>query len=261
LSEANEGARLRTLIVDDEPLAVERMQILCARLPRLQLVGTASEGEAALRLVQALEPDLVILDIAMPGLTGIDVASALDARSGKRPAVVFVTAFDQFAVAAFDAAAVDYLMKPVAPERLEKAVERVAERLHAGTAAPAAAADRASAYAQEFWVPSRGELVRVSTDAIQRVEAERDYMRLHVHDGAAARSYLIHETIGALEQRLDPAQFIRLHRSSIVRRDRIERLGHDGQGNWAAELVGGIQVKIGRTYLASVRSSVVGRRA
>jgi two-component system response regulator AlgR len=118
---------LKTLIVDDEPLAVERMQILCARLPALQLVGTASDGEAALRLIEALEPDLVFLDIAMPGLTGLDVANSLEGRT-TLPAIVFVTAFDQFAVAAFDAAAVDYLLKPVAPERLEKAVQRVQER-------------------------------------------------------------------------------------------------------------------------------------
>lgn len=253
---ADDPARLRTLIVDDEPLAVERMQILCARIARLQLVGTASEGEAALRLVEALEPDLLILDIAMPGMTGIDVANALDARGGRRPAVVFVTAFDQFAVSAFDAAAVDYLLKPVAPERLEKAVERVAERMALRTDAPAASASRPSPYTQEFWVPNRGELVRVAASAIERIEAERDYMRLHVREGIAARSYLIHETIGALEQRLDPTMFVRLHRSSIVRRDLIARLGHDGQGNWAADLGTGTQVKIGRTYLASVRASM-----
>ena len=109
---------LKTLIVDDEPLAIERMQILCARIPALQLVGTAQDGEAALRLIPALEPDLIFLDIAMPGMTGNDVANALEGQS-KAPAVVFVTAFDQFAVAAFDAAAIDYLLKPVAPERLE----------------------------------------------------------------------------------------------------------------------------------------------
>lgn len=247
---------LRTLIVDDEPLAVERMQILCARLPRLLLVGTASEGLSALRLVEALKPDLLIMDIAMPGMSGIEVAAALDAGKASRPAVVFVTAFDQFAVAAFDAAAVDYLLKPVAPERLEKAVERVTERLVQRAGAPEPAR-KAQAHAQDFWVPNRGELVRVSASSIERVEAERDYMRLHVRDGGAARSYLIHETIGTLEQRLDPALFIRLHRSAIVRRDLIARLGHDGQGNWLAELASGTQVKIGRTYLASVRAGIV----
>ncbi|WP_199556330.1 LytR/AlgR family response regulator transcription factor [Sandaracinobacteroides hominis] len=245
-------AQLKTLIVDDEPLAVERMQILCSRLAGVQLVGTASDSEAALRLIDALEPDLVFLDIAMPGLTGLDVANALEGRE-RAPAIVFVTAFDQFAVAAFDAAAVDYLLKPVAPERLEKAVARAAERLRiaAETPADAAPAD-ASRYAREFWVPNRGELTRVAVADIDRIEAERDYMRLH----AGNRSWLIHETIGALEARLDPAEFIRLHRSSIVRRDRVARLAHDGQGNWTAELEGGQQLRIGRTYLASVRSSV-----
>lgn len=254
----NEGPAqsLRTLIVDDEPLAVERMQILCARLPRLILVGTASEGQSALRLVQALEPDLLIMDIAMPGMSGIEVAAALDSGESIRPAIIFVTAFDQFAVAAFDTAAVDYLLKPVAPERLEKAVERAAERLLQRAAAPQPV-QPVPAHAQDFWVPNRGELVRVSASSIERVEAERDYMRLHVRDGGAARSYLIHETIGALEQRLDPALFIRLHRSAIVRRDLIARLVHDGQGSWMAELANGTQVKIGRTYLAAVRAGIV----
>ena len=245
-------AQLKTLIVDDEPLAVERLQILCARVPGLQLVGTASDGEAALRLIEALEPDLVFLDIAMPGMTGIDVANVLEGRAAA-PAIVFVTAFDQYAVAAFDAAAVDYLLKPVAPERLEKAVQRVAERQRIAAEAPVDSAPSTSArYAQEFWVPNRGELARVAVADIERIEAERDYMRLH----AGSRSWLIHETIGALEARLNPAEFIRLHRSTIVRRDRIMRLAHDGQGNWTAELSGGQQLRIGRTYLASVRASV-----
>lgn len=244
--------RLKTLIVDDEPLAVERMQILCARLPGIQLVGTASDGESALRLIEALSPDLVFLDIAMPGLTGLDVANALEGRPAQ-PAIVFVTAFDQFAVAAFDAAAIDYLLKPVAPERLEKAVQRVVERRRVAEAEPQPDhAQPAHRYAQEFWVPNRGELSRVAVADIDRIEAERDYMRLH----AGNRSWLIHETIGALEARLDPALFIRLHRSTIVRRDRITRLAHDGQGNWMAELSSGDELRIGRTYLASVRASV-----
>ncbi len=243
---------LKALIVDDEPLAVERMQILCARISGVQLVGTASDGEAALRMIEALEPDLVFLDIAMPGLTGLDVANALEGRS-QTPAIVFVTAFDQFAVAAFDAAAIDYLLKPVAPERLEKAVARVRDRRRELAEAPESAGQApANRYAQEFWVPNRGELTRVAVADIDRIEAERDYMRLHVGN----RSWLIHETIGALEARLDPALFLRVHRSAIVRRDRITRLSHDGQGNWTAELSGDTQLRIGRTYLASVRASV-----
>jgi two-component system response regulator AlgR len=242
---------LKTLIVDDEPLAVERLQILCARLADIQLVGTATDGEAALRLVDALAPDLLFLDIAMPGMTGLDVAEAIG-RGASRPAVVFVTAFDAFAVAAFEAEAVDYLMKPVAPERLLRAIERVKERRAAPPAVPlmAGGAD----HVREFWVPNRGELIRVEAGAIEWIEAERDYMRLHTGD----RSWLIHETITALEARLDPAVFLRVHRSAIVRKDAIRRLTHDGQGNWAADLGSGAQVRIGRTYLASARAAILG---
>ena len=112
---------LRVMVVDDEPLAVERLQLLLARLEGVTVAGTANDGEAALRIAEAVAPDLVLLDIAMPGMDGIDVARALS-KSAVDPAVVFVTAFDNFAVAAFDVAAIDYLMKPVQPDRLERAL-------------------------------------------------------------------------------------------------------------------------------------------
>lgn len=241
----SEARPLRTLIVDDEPLAVERLQILCARLPGLQLVGTATDGQAALRLVEALQPELLFLDIAMPGMSGIDVARVLEAQP-MRPAVVFVTAFDQFAVSAFDVAAVDYLLKPVASDRLEKAVARVRAQLGTGEKVSA------SPWTTEFWVPHRAEIVRVPAEDIDLIEAERDYMRLHV----GTRSYLLHQTITELERRLDPERFIRLHRSTIARRDRIAGLKHDGCGNWTADLTDGRTLRIGRTYLANVRSMV-----
>lgn len=246
---------LRALLVDDEPLAVERLQILCARVPGVSLVGTASDGAAALRLVEALAPDLLFLDISMPGLSGLDVARALGRSGAPAPMIVFVTAHDSFAVAAFDADACDYLLKPVSAERLERAVERARSRRSAAAEPPPGdpAPRNGNGYLSEFWVPSRGELVRVLAQDVERIEAERDYMRLHV----GSRSWLIHETISNLEARLDPAQFLRLHRSTIVRRDRIARLSHDGQGNWAAELEDGHVARIGRTYLASVRSAIL----
>lgn len=241
---------LRTLIVDDEPLAIERLQLLCAREPGIALVGTASDGHQALRLAEALQPDLVMLDISMPELDGMAVARALGDAPHK-PAVIFVTAFDAFAVEAFDLAAVDYLLKPVSPDRLTRAVARVAERRETPPEAPAPAP---SPYAQEFWVPHRAELIRIAAQDIDRIDAERDYMRLHV----GQRSFLLHQTITALEERLDPQHFIRLHRSTIVRRDRISKLRHDGSGVWYADLIDGNEVRIGRTYLNHAKS-IAGR--
>ena len=241
-----DSAPLRTLIVDDEPLAIERMQILCAEQPGITLVGTAADGASALWMIEGLGPDLVLLDIAMPELDGMGVAKTLARQSGTAvPAIIFVTAFDSFAIEAFDLAAVDYLLKPVSAERLRRAVDRVIERRRI-PASDVAAPDSVD----EFWVPHRSELVRIAANDIERIDAERDYMRLHV----GQRSYLLHQTIGALEARLDPMRFIRLHRSVIVRKDRIARLGHDKAGAWHAELVDGDQVRIGRTYLAHVKA-------
>ncbi|KMS57592.1 MULTISPECIES: LytR/AlgR family response regulator transcription factor [Sphingobium] len=242
---------VRTMIVDDEPLAVERLQMLCAREPRIALVGTATDGEAALRLIEGLKPDLVMLDIAMPLLDGIGVARAVG-RMGIRPAVIFVTAFEGFAVEAFDLAAVDYLLKPVAHDRLTRAIDRVelALRHQSPDTAPAISSAPQPEWAEEFWVPHRSELIRIATDQIDRIEAERDYMRLHV----GGHSYLLHQTISSLEERLDPQQFVRLHRSHIVRRDHIARLRHDGSGVWFAALADGGEIRIGRTFLANARA-------
>jgi two-component system response regulator AlgR len=236
---------LRVLVVDDEPLAVERLQLLLARCALVAVVGTANDGEAALRIAEAVEPDVVLLDIAMPGMDGIDVARALSASS-VNPAIVFVTAFDNFAVAAFDVAAIDYLMKPVQLDRLDRALERVRAHL-AGDRRGAGQA--ASAHVEEFWVPDHSGLVRISASDIERVTAERDYMRLHV----GPRSWLIHRTIGKLEQDLDPARFLRVHRSVIVRRDTITGLYRDEGGHWTARLKGGAEQRIGRSYIDDVK--------
>jgi two-component system response regulator AlgR len=238
--------RLRTLIVDDEPLAIERLQILCAGMPRISLVGTAMEGKSALRMIESLAPDLILLDIQMPGMDGIALAQTLAGRS-LRPAVIFVTAFDAFAVAAFDVGAVDYLLKPVAADRFERAVARIGSPdAPSAQAAPA----EPSRWTREFWVPHRSEIIRVATGDIDLIEAERDYMRLHV----GPRSFLLHETISGLERKLDPSEFVRLHRSTLVRRDRIAGFRHNGAGTWEAQLRDGRWLRVGRTYLANARS-------
>ena len=245
---------LRTLIVDDEPLAVERMQVICARLPGLSVVGTASDGAAALRLIAALAPDLVLLDMTMPEMDGLAVARAL-AGQEQPPALVFVTAHDGFAVEAFDLDAVDYVLKPVAPERLERAIGRALIRRQSAAAAltPSSSGSPsrpASLWTTEFWVPHRSELLRIAATDVDQIDAERDYVRLHV----GVRSYLLLQTVSGLEERLDPALFIRLHRSTILRRDRITGLRHDGLGVWSAELADGSAVRIGRTYLAKAKA-------
>ena len=235
-------APLRTLIVDDEPLAVERMQVICAELDHLAVVGTASDGGAALRLVDALSPDLLLLDMTMPEMDGLQVARALSGRE-VRPAVIFVTAHDDFAVEAFDLEAVDYVLKPVTPERLQRAIGRAVARRGSGTA-------KTSEWLGEFWVPHRSELIRIEAAQVERIDAERDYVRLHV--GQA--SYLLLQTIAGLEARLNPAEFIRIHRSCILRRDGIRGLRHEGLGVWSVETEGGEALRIGRTYLARVKA-------
>jgi two-component system response regulator AlgR len=221
-------------------------------LDGVALAGTASDGAAALRLVEATRPDAVLLDIAMPGMDGIDVARAL-ARVERPPVVIFVTAFDTFAVAAFEIEAVDYVMKPVSAERLARAVERARERLAARGSGPAPGA--ASPYVEEFWVSEARGLVRLSAADVERVSAERDYMRLHV----GRRSWLINHTIGRLEAELDPARFVRLHRSAIVRRDFVTGLRRDEGGRWWARLADGDEQKVGRLYLANAKG-LAGRR-
>lgn len=240
---------LRTLIVDDEPLAVERMQVICADMPMLDVVGTASDGAAALRLVGTFNPDLLLLDMTMPEFDGLAVARRLK-EENHEVVVIFVTAHEQFAVDAFDMDAVDYVLKPVARERLARAIERAAARRGAPNRA-----DGESTWLNEIWVPHRSELLRVDVAHIKRVDAERDYVRLHVeHEGDNVRQeYMLLQTIAGLEEKLDPAQFIRIHRSTILRRNAIRGLRHDGMGVWLAELDNGETMRIGRTYLPKVK--------
>lgn len=237
---------LRVLIADDEPLAAERLQLLLARGGQSQIVGTAADGESTLELNDALKPDVLLLDIAMPGLDGIAVARALAAQAPS-PAVVFVTAFDQFAVAAFEVEAVDYLMKPVDPQRLERALDRA--RTYLRTREDAATPERASPWLEEFWASDISGLVRIAAQDVDRVSAERDYMRLHV----GRRSWLIHHSMAALEEGLDPEKFVRLHRSAIVRKDFIAGFTRNQSGRWIARLADGTEQPVGRLFSDRVR--------
>lgn len=242
MATADENGPLRTLIVDDEPLAVERLQVVCSKIEGISVAGTANDGAAALRLIEALEPDLVLLDMTMPVMDGLTVAKKL-AEQKNRPAVIFVTAHDTYAVEAFDLDAVDYVLKPVNAERLSRAIERAQNRR--GTELKSE-----GKWLEELWIPHKSELLRIETDNVSRIDAERDYVRLHVGE----RTYLLLQTIAGLEAKLDPSRFIRIHRSTILRRDFIRGLRHDGLGVWLAELEDGEELRIGRTYLSKVKA-------
>lgn len=245
-----EDKLLRVLVADDEPLAVERLQLLLAKAAGAQLAGTASDGDSAIKLTAALRPDLLLLDIAMPGLDGIAVARAL-ASLEPSPAVVFVTAFDQFAVAAFEVEAVDYLMKPVDPVRLQRALDRARTYLQDRTGRTPG---RFSQWLEEFWASDLSGLVRIAARDVDRVSAERDYMRLHV----GRRSWLIHHSMAALAEGLDPSLFVRLHRSAIVRKDFIAGFTRNPSGRWIARLADGEEQPVGRLYSDRVRA-IAGR--
>ena len=233
----------RAIIVDDEPLAIEGLRRFCERNDKVRIVGEATDGNMGLRLVDEVLPDAVFLDIGMPGLTGLDVAARFG-RSATSPLVVFVTAFDHFATQAFDLSVVDYVLKPLDRVRLDRAIERVDLLVSKrDTDAPAA---------QEFWVPSRGSMVRLAASSIRRVDAERDYVRLTTDE----RSYLLREPISAIEARLDPALFVRIHRSAMLRNDTIKELRHTGGGVWAAIDEAGQPTRIGRSYLARLREQL-----
>ena len=234
---------LRVLIVDDEALAAERLTHLCGRLDGVEVVGTTAEGHAALSRIEALRPDLLLLDISMPGMDGMALARTL-ARRDDRPAVVFVTAHDHHAVEAFELAAVDYLLKPVSLARLNTAVAR-------------AAAIRpvcADAFLTEIWAPHGQEMVRVGVETLDLLEAERDYVRLH----AGGRTFLVRMTFGELERRLDPSHFVRVHRSSIVPLSHIRAVRRTAAGDWAMVLATGATVRVGRSFRGVVKKMAGG---
>jgi DNA-binding LytR/AlgR family response regulator len=215
---------LKILLVDDEPLALERLALALRDVPDTQVVGTAADGEAAAAAIARLKPDLVLLDIQMPGADGLSLAAALPAEN--RPEIVFVTAFNQHAPDAFELEATDYLLKPVQFDRLRQAVERARRRRSTSAAAARAAelealvramdpepAAAAGCYDSEIWVPSSKGLIRVDLERVTWIEAAGDYVLFH----SDTRSHIHRITMGALAGRLDPARIDRVHRSAFVR--------------------------------------------
>ena len=230
-------SELRLLIVDDEAPARDLLRMLCAD-QGAAVVGEATTGEEAVQLADRLRPDLVLLDNAMPGIGGMAAARQITAALAP-PAIVFTTAFEGYALAAFDVGAVDYLLKPIVDARFATMLDRVG-----------AARDSATPAEDHIWVPVRSELRRVSLSAIERVTAERDYVRLEI----GGRSHLLRATMDEITAKLDPATFLRIHRSTIIRRDLVTGLHHEGGGVWSAEIAIGYVERIGRSYLERVRA-------
>jgi len=258
---------LRILAVDDEPLALRRVELLLQRIPDVEMVGKATNGPEALLQIKDQRPDVVLLDIKMAGMTGFDLVDSLGGPHV--PLVIFVTAFDEFASRAFDIGAVDYVLKPVELGRLAAAIERARQSISALDAEErlaelreVVAALRAQArghaatrYETELWAERRNEFVRIRVADLDWVAAERDYVRLHAH----GHSYLLRETITNIAGRLDPEMFIRVRRSALVRVDRVAGIRKAGYGDFRVTLADGEEIRVGRTYVAKVRSLIAPR--
>jgi two-component system LytT family response regulator len=251
----NVATRWRTVVVDDEQLARERVTDLVKAHPRLELAGEASDGASALDLIGETRPDIVFLDIRMPELDGFEVIAALG--EDVLPAIVFVTAYDEYAIRAFDVDAIDYVLKPVTVERFEAAVTRVLGRLER-RAPPMDELVRAlvSRALEQQATPSTRFVARrgakhyfVKAADIDWVEATGNYVRLQTGD----KSHLIRETMNAMESRLDPARFVRIHRSVFVAIDRILSVETRPEGEYLVTLHGGTRFVSSRSYAERVR--------
>lgn len=249
---------MRVLLVDDEPLALDRLRTFFGDIEGVELVGEAGDGNEALREIARLTPDLVIMDIQMPERNGLRAAA--DLAPENRPEIVFVTAHEHYAPDAFEVDAADYLLKPVRFDRLRQAVDR-ARRRRALSASAARAEQlevemvtlRGSSAATDdgFWVPERGGQRRVPIEMIDWIEAARDYVLLHT----SLRSHMLRITMSALEQRLAGTALLRVHRSAFVRPDKVAEVRRDGR-SLSLVLSDGAEVQIGPNYADAVKAAL-----
>ena len=239
-------ARLRAVIIDDEPHARAKLRRFLGSDPRVEVVGEAGDGVAAVQLLEDTRPDLVFLDIQMPELDGFGVLEELDPTVN--PQVVFVTAHDQHAIRAFEVRALDYLLKPVDPERFEEAVDRAVEAHLAGT--PSEPRAVLSELAPErrtldrFLVRTRSRMVLVPAREVDWIGSASNYVELH----CGKETHLVRGTLQSLEERLDPARFLRIHRSTIVNIDRVKELHPWSHGDLMVVLHDGVELRLSRRY-------------
>jgi two-component system LytT family response regulator len=253
---------IRVLIVDDEPLARQRLEDLLRAENGVDIVASVDNGEAAVDAVRSLHPDIAFLDVQMPGKTGIDVVREVGPDA--MPLTIFVTAYDRYALQAFDLAAVDYLVKPFDDERFEQAFQRarryveleemgeLRERLLAvldggsrssAPSAPAPPMSGRSAYLERIAVEMRGKVRVVPVSQIEYITASGPYVELHTSE----RAYLIREAIHTLEEKLDPNRFLRIHRSIIVRVDLIDTFHRGAGGDYEVQLKSGARLRVSRS--------------
>lgn len=245
---------MRVLLVDDEPFALRRLEALLQPMADLQVVGTAQDGEVAAELISRLHPDMVFLDIRMPGRSGVALAQSL--RGGVDTEIVFVTAYDHFAAEAFNLDAVDYLLKPVAADRLALTVARARRRRAGGSALSITAASEettasdaaGSPYVSSLWVRRKEGLVRVEVPTIEWIEAAGDYVVLHTQ----TRSHMLRMTMDGLQKRLDPNVMIRVSRSAFVRRSAVKSVERATGGGLVMTLSDETAIQVSRTYFRQV---------
>ena len=241
---------IRTLIVDDESLARERIRDMLASDPAIEIVSECANGEEAIEAIKRFSPDLVFLDVEMPGVDGFAVLDGLPAD--RMPTIIFVTAYDQYAVRAFEVYALDYLLKPFDRERFEKALARAkvqitSERSDALSERILRAIEDIKTkpvHLERLVIKMNGHVFFMKAEEIDWLEAEGNYVRLH----SGKESYLLRDTISALESQLDPKRFIRVHRSAIVIVDRISELQPWFHGEYRIVLREGVQLTLSRTY-------------
>ena len=246
---------IKALIIDDEPLARKMIAEYLAGYSDIELVGMSENGRTAVADIEAFRPDLIFLDIQMPGLDGFEVLEQID----HTPFIIFSTADDSSAIQAFETGAVDYLLKPYDKERFDKALSRALERLEKkestvqDVAALLQAIKSSDSLAGKLLVRVGERIMPVQMDDILWIEAAGDYAKIHTD----ATSYLCSQGIGALEKRLDTARFARVHRSSIIAVSAIQHIRSDKEGGYKATLVNGQEVKISRTFAPQIRRLIV----
>jgi two-component system LytT family response regulator len=241
------GMILRTVVAEDEPLALQRLRRFVERDPRLELVGEAESGTAAVELIDRLAPDLVFLDVQMPECSGLEVLE----RAAHRPAPVFTTAYADYALRAFEVEAYDYLVKPFGWTRFQAAVDRVVRRL-AAPALPPAPAPAPEPYLERLFVRRGGEMMPVSMRDVHRIEGAGDYVTLCTGSGQVLADISLNE----LERRLDPASFRRIHRAHIVNLDHVSAIRPYDERRLSVRFADGSEVVASRAGSQSLREMV-----